>query len=397
MSKSAKILFFANTDWYLFNFRLSLALAVKSAGWDVVLVSPAGEYSERFESFGLRWIPFEFATDSLNPFKELSTIFRLIRLIKNEQPTLIHNFTIKCNLYGSLAAKLCHRVPVVNAVTGVGHIFTDQGFRARCLRPLVKLLYRFAFSQHCCVVFQNEADRQGFHESRLVNERQTALIRGSGVDCTLYRPRKRSDTEDANRPAKLLFASRLLREKGVYELLDAIRGLKGRGVCFETWFAGDIYPANPSSLTPEEMQRIVDEGLITYLGHVDDMASLIDACDIVVLPSYQEGTPRILIEAAAMEKPIVATDIPGCRGLVRNGVNGFLVEPKKVEPLADAIERLIADKKTRAALGRAGRRIVIEGFGEESVIQRTMELYQKAVEPQASFFDLEEDVSQSIG
>ena len=375
--KSGKILLFANTDWYLYNFRHSLAERLRAEGWQVVLISPPGEYGAKLEALGFRWIPFDFAPGGTNPLIELGVLRRLIALYRAERPDLVHHFTIKCVLYGSLAARLVGGIPIVNAVTGLGHIFIDPGLKARLLRPLVKGLYRFVLgAARSRVIFQNDEDRNFFTACGLVEPKRTRLIRGSGVDCSRFSPLPHPDD---NPPAavKILFASRLLREKGIAELLAAARILRRNNVDAEFLLAGDIYPGNPSSLTASELAAIKEEGIVTCLGHVDDMQPLLAQADIVVLPSYREGTPRILIEAAAMAIPIVATDIAGCRGLVQDGINGLLVPVKDAAALAAALQRLLADQKLRQAMGLAGRRIVTAEFDEKIVIEKTLAIYRE--------------------
>jgi glycosyltransferase involved in cell wall biosynthesis len=193
-----------------------------------------------------------------------------------------------------------------------------------------------------------------------------------------------SDHPPSTDLVKVLFASRLLREKGIFELLDAARALKAAGEEIGFVFAGDVYPGNPSSLTEADLAAIRAEGLVDYRGHVDDMLPLLAESDIVVLPSYREGTPRILIEAAAMARPIVATDIAGCRGLVGHGRNGLLVPPRSVQPLIEALTTLARDPELREKMGKAGRRIVLEEFDEEIVIGRTMEVYQALIQSQVA-------------
>jgi glycosyltransferase involved in cell wall biosynthesis len=372
-----KILFFANTDWYLYNFRRSLALALRDAGHEVVLVSPPGPYGEKLQALGFRWIPFAFSTCSTNPFREVSVLTRLVALYRRERPSLVHHFTIKCVLYGSLAARFSGVKRVVSAVTGMGHIFIDQGLKARALRPLVRWFYRFSLGgANSRVIFQNQDDCDTFAAAGMVKHARMHVIRGSGVDCARFYP---VDVRTNNRVPKVLFASRLLREKGVFELLDAIRLLRTRGVNAEFLLAGNLYPENPSSLTGKELEEVRNEGLISYLGHIEDMPGLLSRCDIVVLPSYQEGTPRILIEAAAAEKPIVATDIAGCRGLVRHGINGLLVPVKDCARLSASLERLILDEQLRRDFGKAGRRIVLEQFDEKIVIAETLAVYDSLI------------------
>lgn len=377
--QNPKIVLFANTDWYLYNFRLSLAVKLRSEGWEVLLVSPPGEYSPKLVDLGFRWIPFALCTCSTNPLREFLVFLRLVWLYRREQPDLVHHFTIKCVLYGSLAARVTGIKKVVNAVTGLGHIFTDSGYRARILRPVIKLLYRLVLGNiQGRVIFQNEEDRWTFIELGMVDLSLTRLIRGSGVNCDYFVPCP-SYSLPQGIGVRILFASRLLREKGICELIEAARVIRRKGLYAEFMIAGDLYLGNPSSLTGDDLDAIRKEGLVTYLGHVDDMHALIAGSDIVVLPSYREGTPRILIEAAAMGKPIVATDIAGCNGLVVDGSNGLLVSPKTIEPLVKALETLIGSAELRKEMGGNGRKIVLEEFDERIVLQKTFAVYRELV------------------
>lgn len=372
---SRKILLFANTTWYLYNFRQSLARELLAEGWDVVLVSPPDEYGARLLERGFRWLPFSFSTRNTNPFKEILVIFRLILLYRRERPAIVHHFTIKCVLYGSIAALFCGRPPVINAVTGMGHIFTDHGIKARILRPFVRAFYRLVFSRRQCrVIFQNEDDLQHFIHSGLIDAEKTELIRGSGVDCTVFCPAENCELK-GGAGVTILFASRLLREKGIDELHEAAAILRARGCRAIFLVAGDLYPENPSSYVEEDIEVMKRKGLFSFLGHVDAMRELLAKCDIVVLPSYREGTPRILLEAAAMALPVVATDIAGCRGVVVDGVSGFLVPIKNSRALADALEKLIMDAGLRLRFGMAARDIVAASFDERKVIAQTLDVY----------------------
>lgn len=373
-----KVLLFANTSWYLYNFRLSLARRLQELGWEVVLVAPNGEYAGRLAGLGFRFIPFDFQTRGTNPLRELTVLGRLIRLYRQERPTIVHHFTIKCVLYGSLAARLAGRIPAVNAVTGLGWIFTNDSLPTRTSRPIVKALYRLVLRLvPCRVVFQNTEDRDLFLQEGLVPANRTDVIRGSGVDGTRFRPtRKDEGMQSANGTTRVLFASRLLRDKGVFELLEAARVIRQRGLQADFLFAGDTYPDNPSSLTERDLDWLGRQEFVRYLGHVEQMPELLRRCDIVVLPSYREGTPRVLIEAAASGKPIVATDIAGCRGVVRHGVNGLLVPVGDVDALVDALTTLILRPDLRLAFGREGRSIVLSEFENSVVLRRTIAVYE---------------------
>ena len=373
-----KILLFANTDWYLFNFRLALAKQLRAEGWEVVLVSPPGEYGERLAEQGFRWVALPFSTRTINPLLGLLLLRKLIALYRLERPQVVHHFTIKCVIYGSIAARWAGQVGRVNAVTGLGHLFTDRGLKASLVRPLVCSLYRLAFGgSRVNTVFQNSEDFDSFVSWGLLKKENCELIRGSGVDVTRFTRKGRDDQPVASRDqgVKILFASRLLSEKGIFELLEAFGKVRSDHPQCELLIAGDIYSENPSSLTMQDLEKMKEVEGVNFLGHVDDMIELLDEVDIVALPSYREGTPRILIEAAAMELPIVASDIAGCQGLVQEGINGLLVPPKRVEPLAEALAKLVADQDLRQRLGQEGRKIVLNDFDERQVNARTIALY----------------------
>jgi glycosyltransferase involved in cell wall biosynthesis len=374
-----KVLLFANTDWYLYNFRLSLAERLRNEGWEVVLVSPGGEYGNRLVERGFRWISFDFSIESTNPFRDIQMLIRLISLYKREQPSLVHHFTIKCVIYGSLAARIVGGIQVANAVTGLGHVFTDTGIKISAVRPIVRLLYRLALSmKNMRVIFQNTEDRDAFLHFGLVKESFVRIIRGSGVNCERFHPDKNSLNEKDG-VVKILFASRLLKEKGIHEFIEAAHISRRKEIPVDFLLAGDIYPENPSSLNVEDIESIKKQEIVSYLGHRDDMEILIGDSDIVVLPSYREGTPRVLVEAAAMEKPVVATDIAGCSGIVQHQVNGLLVPVKDPEALAEALELLVKDQQLRDKYGKAGRQIVLKDFEENTVINKTLDVYHELI------------------
>jgi glycosyltransferase involved in cell wall biosynthesis len=369
-----KALLFANTDWYLYNFRLPLAKALRARGWEVVLVSPPGEYGPRLEREGFRWIAFDFSRKGTNPFGELVTLYRLIRLYRREKPDLAHHFTIKCVIYGGLAARMAGARATVNAVTGMGHVFTTHSLRNRMLRPLIGLMYRSVLN-HSLVIFQNPDDRAAFLELGLIRENRTRLIRGSGVNTARFTPSSRGETD----APQVLMVGRLLKEKGVTEYVDAAEIVRAAipGACLK--LAGDPDPGNPSSVTPEQLASWKAKGTVEFLGHRDDMEALLAASHLAVLPSYREGTPRSLLEAAAAGLPLVATDVPGCREVVRHGHNGLLVPASDSKSLAQAIITLLRDPALRARMGSASRVMAETEFSEDRVIADTLAVYDEAL------------------
>lgn len=374
---SKKILLIANTSWYLYNFRLPLARYLRDRGLEVIFVSPWDNYAERLTAEGFRWIRLNLIRRSVNPLVEIFTIWHLIGIYRRERPSAVHNFTIKCVLYGTIAAKLSGVRAVVNAVTGLGHIFIGTDWRAKILQPLIRILYKLVLgARRGRVVFQNMDDLRTFADLKLVIPDRTVLIRSSGVDTKRFSPRP-SHPEDTHPTPIVLFASRLIAEKGINEYVEAARILKTRGWPATFKIAGALDPDNPSSINKTTLEEWRQEGAVDILGHLDDVEKLIALSTVVVLPSYREGTPRILLEAAAMGKPIVATDVPGCREVVEQGKNGCLVPAKNPVALANAIENLLKNPRLCRVMGMAGRKKVVREFDVREVTKQTAQVYEQ--------------------
>ncbi len=349
-----KILLFANTDWYLYNFRLSLATALRSVGHEVVLASPAGSYVEKLQSLGFRCIAVPMARRSLNPLSEFALVRWLRRLLVTEQVDLIHGFTIKCAVYGSLAGRRRGGAARVNSVAGLGYVFSSQEAKARLLRPLVRTALRLAMGgRDARLILQNPDDLAQVAWSRLIHPSFVRLISGSGVDCQRFAP---GGTRPPDERFRVLLPARLLWDKGLAELVIAARRLRAEGRNIDLLLAGDTDPGNPASVPEGQVRAWVAEGVVQWLGHVDDMPRLYQSVDAVALPSfYGEGLPRGLIEAAASGLPLVTTDMPGCREVVTHEIDGLLVPPRDGQALAVAIARLAADPALCARLGAKAR------------------------------------------
>jgi glycosyltransferase involved in cell wall biosynthesis len=364
-----KILLFANTDWYLYNFRLPLAKALRARGADVTLLSPPGEYAARLQGEGFRWLAFPFERKGMNPLAELAAILRLRRLYRRERPDLVHHFTVKPVLYGSLAARLAGVPAVVNSITGLGYLFLGKGIGRRLLRTLARTLYRLSLGR-TRVIFQNEDDRRAFLDLHLVRPEQADLVPGSGVDMTRFVPASEPDGTPV-----VLLAARLLWDKGVGEFVEAARQLTVRA---RFVLAGDPDADNPAAVPPEQLRAWQEEGVVEWQGWQDDMPTVLAGANIFCLPSYREGLSKTLAEAAACGRAIVTTDVPGCRDVVAHGVNGLLVEPRNADALAEAISALLADPSLRRKMGAAGRRIAEERFSIEHVVGATLAMYRQA-------------------
>ena len=385
-----KIILFANTEWYLFNFRLSLARALQAQGHEVLLISPPGEYGARLQALGFRWEALPMDRKSLNPLQELRLLAYLCRLYRREQPALAHHFTIKCVVYGSIAA-LVARVPArVNAVAGMGYVFTNQALKARLLRPMVRGLMRLVLNGWGArLILQNNDDMAAFAKAALARPELTRLVMGSGVDLARFTPRSSPVSQAlvnydvcGGQPTRVVLAARLLWDKGIAEYAEAARQLKGKGLAICFLLAGAPDPGNPAAISQTTLESWQAEGLIELLGHVNDMPALFANADIAVLPSYREGLPKSLIEAAASALPLVTTDVPGCREVVTHEVNGLLVPVRDAKALAGAIERLHLDPAWARELGLAARARALREFDEKIVINKTLAVYQELLGPQ---------------
>lgn len=375
-----KFVFFANTDWYLYNFRLPAALQLKARGDEVVMLSPPGEFGARFADHGIRWVTLAMDRASLNPAREALTVSALVRVLRAERPDLLHNFTVKCAVYGALAARLAGVPAVVNAVAGMGYVFTSDRPKARALRPIVSALMRGTLGAgRTRLILQNPDDADAFVSSRMVPSRMIRVIRSSGVDTTRFRPAAGAPGE---RPLRVLLAARLLREKGIGEFAEAAALLRQQGRRIDCLLAGTPDPGNPHSVPREDVERWQQQGLLEWLGHVDDMPALMSSVDVMALPSYyREGVPRSLIEGAASGLALVTTDLPGCREVVtRHGIDGLHVQPRDAASLAVSLMQLDDDRELLRRLGENARRKALAEFDERLVIARTLEVYAELLD-----------------
>lgn len=369
-----KVVLFANTDWYLYNFRQSLARTLRDNGHPLVLISPDGAYGPKLIEAGFDWRPLPMRRRSINPLAEAGLVLHLVRLLRREKADIIHGFTIKPAVYGALAGALAG-VRRVNAVAGMGYVFISGEMQARFLRPVVRALAKLTFDDsRARLIVQNPDDHAAFVGSGLVRADRAHIIPGSGVDCSRFKVSQR--VRKPGEPLRILLAARMLWDKGLAEFVNAARYLKAQGRNIEFLLAGDPDPGNPAATPTETLQAWFEEGVVTWLGHVDDMPGLLAEVDVVALPSYREGLPKTLIEAAACALPLVTTDVPGCREVVTDGVDGLLVPVREWKPLAEAFARLDDDPDLRARLGKAARQKALCQFDEKIVIERTIEVYR---------------------
>ena len=372
-----KVLLVANTGWYLRNFRAGLIRGLQRVGAEVVAACPYDSHVEWLKDCGVRHHTWRLSRSGMNPLVELAAIQSLCRIYRQERPSFVHHFTVKPILYGTAAARLSGVQRVVNSVTGLGHVFLSDRLAARLVRPFIRRWYAGALSARGGrAVFQNRDDLMLLAESCPELAASAILTRGSGVDLERFHPAA-TDRQNGNGQKCALFVGRLLHEKGIREFVEASRLSRQRWTDSRFLVCGSPDPGNPSSVAADTLEQWKREGTVEFLGHVDRIEQHIAQADVVVLPSYREGTPRVLLEAAAMAKAIVATDVPGCREVVGHGENGLLVPPRDPVSLADAIEELFVDDSLRADFGRAGRRRMKERFDERFVVKQTMRVYDE--------------------
>jgi len=373
---SLRILIIVNTDWYFWSHRLTLAKALRSAGGDVVIAAPEERgFRAAIEGEGFRFIPLSLGRRSLSPLGELRSLIQLIGVFRRERPAVVHNVTIKPVLYGSLAARMTGVSAVINAVPGLGYVFSREGAWGRFVSRVALWAYRICLvGSRTFVIFQNPDDRSLFVRHSIVSEARSVVIRGAGVDVERFRPSE----EPAGVPIVLL-ASRLLWDKGVGDLVEAARRLKRGAIDCRVVLVGVPDKGNPSSIPEQTLREWQAEGTVEWWGLRDDMPAVLGGANIVVLPSYAEGVPKVLLEAAAAGRAIVTTDVPGCRAVVRDGENGILVPPRDPQALAEAIQRLLADAELRARMGKRGRELAVAEFSEGVVIRETLAVYESVL------------------
>ena len=373
MSDLVKIIFVVNEANFFLSHRLRLAQEARARNAEVLIVCGKGTGEEKFADYGLRVRTISMSRSGFRPFKELSTFQALRRLYRQEQPDLVHHVTIKPVIYGTPAARMAGVKAVVNAVPGMGFVFTGQGLLARLRRMSVNLLYRLAMSHpNMRVIFQNNEDLEGFVSHTLLPRTSASLIRGSGVDLSRF-----VATPEPAEPITFLLIGRMLRHKGVYEYVEAASIVAKQHPDWRFLLVGDVDPGNPASLSREELNTWHQAGQIEWLGHRDDVAALIANCHVICLPSYREGLPKTLLEASACARPMISSDAAGCREVVREGVNGLIVPVRDHVSLAQAMQKLGHDADLRERFGRAARAKAEAVFSIEEVVIHTFRVYEE--------------------
>ena len=360
------IIIVANTAWSIVNFRTNLINSLTQAGYRVVAIAPEDEYTVRIPC---EYISVKMNRRGTNPFEDILFFFKLRKIYRRLKPFAVLHFTSKVNIYGALASRKLG-IYCINNISGLGSAFLGGGF----ISQIQQVLYRLALRYADLVFFQNKDDADYFIKKKLVRPEQLDLLPGSGIDVNKYDPKPQSNSGSFI----FLMISRLIKDKGIYEYVEAAKQIKGKYTDTEFRIVGFLDHSNPSAIKKEELDSWIKEGIIDFLGRKDDVREAIAASDCVVLPSYREGTPRILLEAASMAKPIITTNVAGCRQVVDNGKTGFLCRVRDRYDLADKMEKvMLLSESARKNMGLKGREKMKREFDEEIVIKKYLEVLER--------------------
>lgn len=365
-----RLVFIVNVDWFFISHRLPLALYALEEGWEVFLFTKNSGRKEELENYGIHFYDVPFSRASINPIRELKCVKILTKLLKQIKPNVIHNVTWKGCLWGGMAAKIVGNKHVVNALSGLGSAFINNGFSSKMMNYFAKFIFKNDYS---AFIFQNPDDIKWFKTLGYANNNRIFLIKGSGIDLQKFLFKEPTTKEKL----KILFPARIIKDKGLHEVIDAVKLLQPKyKEKIELILAGSCGDANKTSLSEDELKSMLIDGYISWIGHQKNMYPIYVDSDIVVLPSYREGLPKSLIEACAVGRPIITTNVPGCRSCVDDGVNGYLVPKKSVKELADAIAKLVDSYEDRLNFGIASRKKAESEFSIDNVIEKTFNIYK---------------------
>lgn len=371
------LLFILNEPTYFISHRLPIAIAARHEGYDIHVATGEPIAPQKIADEGFVYHPIPLSRSGRNVFSELKSLYAMYRLMKKLKPDIVHLVTIKPVIYGSLAARFAKVPAVVAAISGLGYAFIDQYLEAKILRRLISHLYRHAFRhENLKVIFQNKDDEDTLLKMGALKKEQSMLIHGSGVDLTRYAFTK----EPNNTPLIVVMAARLLKDKGIREYVEAAALLRAQGINARFWLAGPLDPGNPSAIRETQLRQWIINQDIEYLGYCDNIPELFSQVNLVVLPSYREGLPRVLAEAAACGRAVVTTDVPGCRAAIIPGETGLLTNVRDAVSLSDAIHRLLCNESLRYQMGTNGRKLAEHLFNIDHIVAVHLQLYNTLTE-----------------
>lgn len=370
--KSIRIAIVINTSWNVFNFRLGLLNALRDNGAQIIVIAPEDNYSEKLVALGFEYYDLKMNNKGINPIEEVRLIYHLYKLYKDISPDILLHYTIKPNIYGAIAAKTLG-IPVISNISGLGTVFLNNSLSSKIARMLYKVILHYPK----IIFFQNSDDLSLFTKLKLVKKEKASLLPGSGINTEIFKPNEYLEQGATNNELQFLFIGRLVKDKGIEEFVCASRVFQSislvsnRNINVRFAILGSFYPDNPTAICEDDMKKWINEGIIEYLGTSDDVKPVIEAADCIVLPSYREGLSRVLLEASSLQKPIITTNVPGCRDVVSDGITGYLCEVKNHNSLVDQMMKIaLKTKKERIKMGRLGREKVIREFSESKVINK---------------------------
>jgi glycosyltransferase involved in cell wall biosynthesis len=379
-----KVLFLASEDRFFWGHPLPVARAALRSGYEVVVATGIYSNGQQILDEGFRLIPLRLKRSSYSPLNELLALRQLRKIYAEERPDIVHHLSLKSVLYGSIAATVAKEIRAVNAVTGLGYLVASSSWKARLMRPLLWSVGRRVLDNpNQRVLVENQEDGQLVISSLKVSRERVIVTRGAGVDVDIFQPAPEPDGVPV-----VILASRMLWIKGIAEFFEAARLLHARGVMARLVLVGDTDSSNPACIPGQQLLDWQASGEVEWWRNREDMPQVYKAANLVCLPSHGgEGIPKVLMEAAASGRALVSTDVPGCRDIVRNGVNGIVVQPRNPDALAAAIERLLKDSRTRSEMARQSRQLAVNEFAQHEVVRQTLALYDHllgSAEPRVS-------------
>ncbi len=378
MSNSIDFIFVSNTSWYIWNFKINLIKELINKNYSILVVAPKDTYSDLILNTGCKFVDWDLNRSSINPILELKSLINIYRIYKQYEPKIIHHFTIKSCLYGSLAAKILNKSYVFNSITGLGHLFINKKIKNQLLKKLVLPIYRYALDyKNSKLIFQNPTNANLYKQFSLTKEENLEIIYGSGVNTNFFSPLVKK--KSLNKKPIILFSGRIIKEKGIIELLKACSILWDKGHDFNLKVVGDFDKGNRSRIRKNDLEKQINsknKKNINFTGVISDMKSIYSEANLVILPSWGEGLSRTLLEASAMECPIITSNVFGCNDIIDHGINGLLVPVKDENSLSLAIEFILRNESFSRKLGENARKKVIERFDEDKIIKQTINLYE---------------------
>jgi len=368
-----KILYIINVDWFFISHFLPLGKEALKRGYAVHIACGITDKQEYLEALGFIVHPLQISRSGTSLLKELRTVAAIYKVIKSVKPDILELFTIKPVLYGGIVSKFFTIKKRIFYITGLGYVFVAKGFKGFVIRNIVKAMYKLAISgKNNTIVTENIFDKELINSLKAVDEKQIKIIKGAGVDLDQYKY-----VQEDNDNLKVTMACRLLKDKGIFEYIEAAKILKNRGLDVEFEIYGDIDIYNPATLRDEDLEKIKKEEFVTVHKFSNNIASVFAESNIVVLPSYREGLPKVLIEAAACGRAVVTTDVPGCRDAIEANITGVLCKVKSAKSLAKQMKRLILDQVLRNSMGKAGRKLAEKEFDITQVVKKHFEIYEQ--------------------